>query len=103
MEFDASIVISPLESISKVVESISIGASEFVPIPIEVGESILRAPDEETDKVPCPSNVVLPPTSKSKLEPTLTTACVPIDADKNVPADAEIYVSECKSIGPPIT
>ena len=38
-----SIVISPLESMSNVVESISIGASEFVPIPIEVGESILKA------------------------------------------------------------
>ena len=61
-----STVIAPLESMSKVVESISIGASEFVPIPIEVGESILRAPDEETDKVPCPSNVVLPVTSTSK-------------------------------------
>ena len=43
------------------------------------------------------SNVVLPPASKSKLEPT--SKCVRCI----VPADAEIYVSECKSIGPPIT
>ena len=50
---------APLESMSNVVESISIGASEIVPIPIEVGESIFKPPDEETDKVPCPSNVVL--------------------------------------------
>ena len=55
-----SLQLSPLESMSNVVESISIGASEFVPIPIEVGESILKASDEETDKVPCPSNVVFP-------------------------------------------
>ena len=74
IEVAESKVRAPLASTSKVVDWTVIGASELVPIPIEVGESILSAPEEDTDNVPCPSNVVFPVISISK----------------NVPADADM-------------
>ena len=63
-----STVTAPLASISKVVESISIGLSEVVPMFIPVSESILKAPDDDIAVVLSPFIVIAPLASISNVD-----------------------------------